>query len=72
MTPTPLVKEESNQKPDPWAKLGGGNTLRVKESPVNVKSPPAHVIDATMLDEDDFAFGDDGKEYDDVIEIDSD
>jgi ubiquitin fusion degradation protein 1 len=70
--PAEQVKEEA--KEDPWAKLGSGNSLRPKP-----KTPPPEppqptrqeVIDATMLDEDDFWAADDGDE-DDVIEIDSD
>ena len=67
---------------DPWANLGVGNTLRGKKSvsppaigrvqtPI---SPPRDVIDATMLDEDDFTFGEEYVEgdEDDIIEIDSD
>ena len=42
---------------------------RYKREPV--KPVEKEVIDATMLDEDDFGCGDEG-EYEDVIEIDSD
>lgn len=74
VTPTgaaAVVKEEPDDKFDPWANLGGGNTLRTAKKAVP-KTP--EVIDATMLGEDDFDFdeGDGGGEYDDVIEIDSD
>lgn len=75
VTPVKPVKEEEEEKPDPWAKLGGGNSLSTK----GVKKEdmrgnrPVEVIDATMLDEDDFFGGEeDDEEYDDVIEIDSD
>ena len=74
--PTP-VTEEREEKPDPWAKLGGGNTLSnrgVKKAPASTPQS-AEVIDATMLDSDDFfgeGEGGEAGEYDDVIEIDSD
>lgn len=68
---------------DPWAKLGSGNTLsNVKKEPAKPVKTEAEqrqeVIDATMLDEDEF-WGDEGMEDDDdddgdeeIIEIDSD
>lgn len=69
---------------DPWANLGGGNTLRPTkqqktESGSQSQSQPQsqtpaqrqEIIDATMLDEDDFAYYDDDDDND-VIEIDSD
>ena len=71
---------KSEEKVDPWKNLGSGNTLsgrgtkRAAEE-TKVKDEVGHgqegsskkeVIDATMLDEDDF-WGDE-----DVIEIDSD
>lgn len=78
----------TEDKPDPWAKLGAGNSLsgRTKAAPapasarVPSPSPEPEVVDATMLDEDDFMFGenydDDYDDYDDdddeIIEIDSD
>lgn len=79
VTPTPPVKEEHEEKADPWANLGGGNTLSNRGAKKEIHTPKsAEVIDATMLDSNDFTFGedddedDDGGEYDDVIEIDSD
>ena len=70
---------EDDPSSDPWSKLGNGNTLRTAKSasqsqsmvtPAKSKEPSKQeVIDATMLDEDDFVFGDPD---DDVIEIDSD
>lgn len=66
---------------DPWAKLGSGNTLSTKKKepakPTKTEAEQRQeVIDATMLDEDEF-WGDEGMEDDDegdddVIEIDSD
>ncbi|WRT69854.1 uncharacterized protein IL334_006845 [Kwoniella shivajii] len=68
------VKEE---KVDPWAGLGNGNTLSTRkptltdeEKKKDDERKRQEVIDATMLDEDDFMF--DGGDEDDVIEIDSD
>ena len=72
------------ENPDPWAKLGSGNTLRGKRPAPTTPTPePAHtrakpdpspsqVIDATMLDEDDFGFVGSEEDDHDVIEIDSD
>ncbi|WVF68346.1 hypothetical protein IAT40_003111 [Kwoniella sp. CBS 6097] len=84
--PAPVKTEQEEEKPDPWAKLGSGNSLR-KTATTNSAAAGAgrsteqsrqEVIDATMLDEDDFMFNggdddDDDGDYDDgVIEIDSD
>ncbi len=45
----------------------------VKTRPGSSGTSQAEVVDATMLDEDDFTFGEEGDEgYDDVIEVDSD
>ncbi|TYJ53849.1 hypothetical protein B9479_005537 [Cryptococcus floricola] len=75
-------EEQVEEKPDPWAKLGGGNTLKATKAPAPepVKQETRQeVIDATMLDEDDFMYeGEEdededegsGWEGDDVIEID--
>ena len=77
-----VEQKQDEEKPDPWAKLGSGNTLRTKRPAPSTPTPEApssrsrsnghpkspEIIDATMLDEDDFAFVED----DDVIEIDSD
>ncbi|WWC66038.1 uncharacterized protein I303_108660 [Kwoniella dejecticola CBS 10117] len=67
---------------DKWAKLGNGNTLstsnkrpKLEEKEEARTHSRQEVIDATMLDEDDFMFdGGDGSEDDgdDVIDIDSD
>ncbi|WVW87089.1 hypothetical protein I302_109146 [Kwoniella bestiolae CBS 10118] len=75
--PEAKVKEEvKEEKPDPWAGLGNGNTLKKSANQVREEKERnrQEVIDATMLDEDDFMFdGDDGEDgEDDVIEIDSD
>lgn len=66
---------------DPWAKFGSGNTLSNKgskskpfEQEKTAEQQRQEVIDATMLDEDDF-WGDEAMEDDDdddIIEIDSD
>ncbi len=72
--------ESSDDAPDPWAKLGGGNVLSVrgvkrereKEEARAAQQPGSQdVIDATMMDEDDFFYDPD---YDghEVIEVDSD
>jgi ubiquitin fusion degradation protein 1 len=99
-TSTSTSTDGGVEKPDPWAKLGSGNTLSgrgVKReatgaarqngsvttpasapaaaaAAVAAPPPPQHeVIDATMLDEDDFTFGDEyDDDEDDIIEIDSD
>lgn len=73
------AQPDSESKPDPWANLGSGNTLNsrkraAEKAPAREPTPPPQddeVIDATMLDEDDFMFGED---YDDedYIEVDSD
>lgn len=77
----PPAPEAEDEKPDPWANLGGGQTLsgrkrRAATPPVEVPQPTRQeVIDATMLDEDDFMFDDtysDGDDDDDIIEVDSD
>ncbi|WVR07926.1 hypothetical protein IAU60_004969 [Kwoniella sp. DSM 27419] len=77
--PAPVKKEEAVEAEDPWTKLGSGNTLRkAKTEPVKTeeRGQPAsrqEVIDATMLDEDDFMFdGGDDDDGQEVIEIDSD
>ena len=70
--PPSAVEEQSEEKSDPWAKLGGGNKLSSRGVKKDSGPAQAEVIDATMLDEDDFRFGEEGEEYDDVIEIDSD
>ncbi|GFZ49841.1 hypothetical protein JCM24511_07244 [Saitozyma sp. JCM 24511] len=96
-TSVSAAKDAGEEKPDPWAKLGSGNTLSGRgvkreatgaarqngsittptSAPPVAAPPPPHpeVIDATMLDEDDFTFGDeydDDEDEDDIIEIDSD
>lgn len=96
-TSVSAAKGAGEEKPDPWAKLGSGNTLSGRgvkreatgaarqngsittptSAPPVAAPPPPHpeVIDATMLDEDDFTFGDeydDDEDEDDIIEIDSD
>lgn len=67
------VKEE---KEDPWAKLGSGNALAPKKiAPIATPAaPPSRqdVIDATMMDEDDFDVQWDEGDNDDIVEIDSD
>ncbi|WVQ84773.1 hypothetical protein IAT38_006930 [Cryptococcus sp. DSM 104549] len=74
----------AEEKPDPWAKLGGGNSLK-RSAPAPEPAPQAapaqrlateqEIIDATMLGEDDF-FDEGDYEDDDgddgVIEVDSD
>ena len=79
-------REKLDETEDSWAKLGGGNTLRPTEvqrteqreepSTVTSRQTQMDIIDATMLDEDDFAeydHGDEDHEDDvNVIEIDSD
>jgi ubiquitin fusion degradation protein 1 len=75
------AEEEEEKKVDPWANLGSGNTLsgRKRAAPA-APTPPVReptrqeVIDATMLDEDDFMFGEEysDNDDDDIIEIDSD
>jgi ubiquitin fusion degradation protein 1 len=82
------------EKPDPWANLGSGQTLSGRKrgaptsaaasapptpapasAPVSAQPTRQEVIDATMLDEEDFMFDDDeyyDGEEDDIIEIDSD
>ncbi|CAK9786868.1 unnamed protein product [Cutaneotrichosporon oleaginosum] len=79
--PSPTKPEDDDSKPDPWANLGSGNTLSgrkrtaEKSSEHKITSPQQQarddVIDATMLDEDDFMFGEDYDD-DDYIEVDSD
>lgn len=85
-SPAPAAAASSaaaESKPDPWANLGSGNTLSnrkrsaAKAAATREPSPPPQpeqVIDATMLDEDDFMFGDedDYDDGDDYIEVDSD
>lgn len=75
------AKPASDDKPDPWANLGNGNTLsgrQVAPEPPKAKDPlpQDEIIDATMLDEDDFMFDEsynyDDDDDDDIIEIDSD
>jgi ubiquitin fusion degradation protein 1 len=63
---------------DPWAKLGGGNTLSAKvkketAEPKTASRQQQEVIDATMLEEEEF-WDDEGmyEDDDDIIEIDSD
>ena len=68
----PVKEEQPGETSDPWARLGGGNKLSSRGVKKDTGPAQAEVIDATMLDEDDFGFGDEGEEYDDVIEIDSD
>ena len=66
-------QEEEQDKPDLWDKLGGGNSLRPDPgSKTNGHRPPSRqeVIDATMLDEEDFTYEMD--DDDGFIEIDSD
>ena len=59
------AKEVKKEKEDPWAKLGGGNSLRP------ARAAP-EVIDATMSsDDEDMDYGVDEDE-DHIIEIDSD
>lgn len=82
--PAAAAPAASEEKPDPWANLGGGQTLSGRKraaatppEPARQPSPPQpsrqEVIDATMLDEDDFFQSyDDDEDYDDIIEIDSD
>lgn len=83
-------KAAEDEKEDPWAKLGSGNTLKrttttvasSSSTPAPVSAPleefkarkatEQEIIDATMLDEDDFMFEDEEDDEDDVIEIDSD
>lgn len=83
-------KAAEDEKDDPWAKLGSGNSLRrttttaatSSSNPAPVSGPQGEfeprkateqeIIDATMLDEDDFMFEDEEDDEDDVIEIDSD
>lgn len=83
-------KAAEDEKDDPWAKLGSGNSLRwttttaatSSSNPAPVSGPQEEfeprkateqeIIDATMLDEDDFMFEDEEDDEDDVIEIDSD
>ncbi|KAK6908620.1 hypothetical protein I203_102623 [Kwoniella mangroviensis CBS 8507] len=72
--PETKVKEEvKEEKPDPWANLGSGNTLKKSATQIAKEKEKSRqeVIDATMLDEDDFMF-DGGDDEDDIIEIDSD
>ncbi len=78
------AKPADEEKPDPWASLGSGNTLSgrkraAEKSPERKPASPQQptreeVIDATMLDEDDFMFGEeyDDDDDDDYIEVDSD
>ena len=66
---------------DPWAKLGGGNTLSAKsvkkekteEEKAKAKQQQ-EIIDATMLEEEEFwddeVMDDDDEDDDDIIEID--
>ncbi|GMK59362.1 hypothetical protein CspeluHIS016_0703770 [Cutaneotrichosporon spelunceum] len=78
--PSNSVEED---KPDPWANLGSGNTLsgrkRAAEKELTREASPPQpsreeIIDATMMDEDDFMFGEDYDydDGDDYIEVDSD
>jgi ubiquitin fusion degradation protein 1 len=81
-TPAPAAPVAKEDKPDPWASLSGGNTLsgkKAKIEKVKVEEPEAkkemtrqEVVDMTMLDEDDFMFGETYDDDDGVIEIDSD
>ena len=66
------IRDDQDQQADPWSKLGGGNILRAPKKEADQAVPQREVIDATMLDEDDFEFGEDEGEYDNIIEIDSD
>lgn len=72
---------EDEEKPDPWANLSGVQTLSGRKRPATASpattTPPREqtrqeVIDATMLDEDDFMFGEEYSDNDDIIEVDSD
>lgn len=87
-TPAPAGAEPAKEeKADPWANLGSGQTLSGRApkraaaspapEPTRAPSPPKQteqdVIDATMMDETDFMFDDTAySDDDDVIEIDSD
>ncbi|ORX37534.1 ubiquitin fusion degradation protein UFD1-domain-containing protein [Kockovaella imperatae] len=87
--PESVAVPSPEEKIDPWAKLGSGNTLRPKRPAPSMPTPepahnrvrsnqpaapppPSNVIDATMLDEDDFGFVDSDDDEHEVIEIDSD
>ncbi|WWC73847.1 uncharacterized protein I206_107819 [Kwoniella pini CBS 10737] len=70
-------KSEENEIEDKWSKLGNGNTLSTsnKKQKLDIKEQEKSrqdIIDATMLDEDDFMFDEGDGTDDDVIEIDSD
>jgi ubiquitin fusion degradation protein 1 len=80
VTPQPAVTEvkKEESKPDPWAKLGSGNSLRRQQTPPREETPPREptreeVLASTYLDENDFMAEDDDFDYgEDVIEVDSD
>jgi uncharacterized protein YneR len=80
-TATTQVETEKPAATDPWAKLGGGNTLSGKTKSVKKETPEEkakakqqqEVIDATMLEEEEFWDDEqmeDDDEDDDIIEID--
>ena len=82
-TTSAQAETEKPAAADPWAKLGGGNTLSAKtvkkekekteEEKVKAKQQQ-EIIDATMLEEEEFwddeVMDDDDEEDDDIIEID--
>jgi hypothetical protein len=82
-TASPAAAEvEKPAAADPWAKLGGGNTLSGKgktvkkertEDEKTKEKQQQEIIDATMLEEEEFwddEVMDDDEDDDDIIEID--